>query len=155
MATAQANINIKNKKANFLYELFDSYEAGIMLTGTEIKSIRQGKASIVEAYCAFKGSELFVVNMNITEYDNGGYVNHEPRRERKLLLNRNELTKLEKKIKEKGFSIVPISLFINDKGLAKLSIALARGKKQFDKRETIKSSDNKRDLDRVKKDNQR
>ncbi len=148
---AHNNINIKNKKAYFLYEILEKFTAGVQLTGTEVKSIRAGKASLTESYCTFIGNELFIRNMNITEYELGGYVNHEPRRDRKLLLNRQEIRKLEKKLKERGFTIVPIELFFNEKGLAKITIALARGKKQFDKRQDIKQRDNKRELDRVKK----
>jgi len=145
------NIRIKNKKASFLYEIIDKYTAGIQLLGTEIKSIRTGKASLTEAYCVFKGDEIFLRNMNISEYELGGYVNHEPRRDRKLLLNRKEINKLEKKIKERGFTLIPLVMFENSKGLVKVDIALARGKRQFDKRQDIKQKDVKRDLDRLKK----
>ena len=126
--------------------------AGIVLTGTEIKSIRESKASIAESFCEFnlKG-ELFVINMTIQHYDFGNHYNHSPKAERKLLLNKKELKKLEKEVKNSGLTIVPLKLFINDKGFAKLRISLAKGKKLFDKRETIKDRDNKRDLDRVKK----
>ncbi len=143
------NIRIRNKKATFLYEIIDTYTAGIQLLGTEIKSIRAGKASLTESYCTFVGNELFIRNMNIAEYDLGGYVNHEPRRDRKLLLNRQEINKLEKKTKERGFTIITLSLFTNSKGLVKVDIALARGKRQFDKRNTIKEKDNKREMDRM------
>lgn len=143
------NIRIRNKKAKFLYEILDTYTAGIQILGTEIKSIRNNNASLTEAYCTFIGNELFIKNMHIAEYELGGYVNHEPRRDRKLLLNRQELNKLEKKIKERGFAIIPLSLFTNSKGLVKIDIALTRGKKQFDKREDIKQKDNKRELDRM------
>ncbi len=143
------NIRIRNKKAFYLYEIIDKYTAGIQLLGTEIKSIRNGKASITESYCTFVGKELFIRNMNIAEYDMGGYVNHEPRRDRKLLLNRKEINKLEKKTKERGFAIITLSLFTNSKGLVKVDIALARGKRQFDKRNTIKEKDNKREMDRM------
>ncbi len=146
---AKQQVRIKNKKAGFLYEFIDKYVAGIQLLGTEIKSIKSGKASLTEAYCIFEGGELFVKNMNISEYEKRGYMNHDTRRERKLLLTKKELTKLEKKIKEKGFTIIPIVMFINEKGLAKLEIALARGKKQFDKREDIKKRDTKREIDRM------
>ncbi len=145
------DIRIKNKKATFLYEIIETYTAGIQILGTEIKSIRAGKASLTEAYCTFIGNELFIKNMYIAEYDLGGYVTHEPRRDRKLLLNRQEINKLEKKIKERGFTIIPLSLFTNKKGLAKIDIALARGKRQFDKREDIKQKDSKRELDRMNK----
>jgi SsrA-binding protein len=141
-------IRIKNKKATFMYEIVETYTAGVQLLGTEIKSIRGGKASLTEAYCNFIGKELFIKNMNIAEYELGGYVNHEPRRDRKLLLNRQEINKLEKKIKERGFTLIPLSLFTNGKGLVKIDIALARGKRQFDKRQDIKQRDNKRELDR-------
>lgn len=145
------NLKIKNKKAYFLYEIVEKYVAGVQLLGTEIKSIRGGKVSLTEAYCTFIGNEIFIKNLNIAEYELGGYVNHEPRRDRKLLLNRQEINKLEKKIKERGFALVPLTLFTNDKGIAKIEIALARGKKQFDKRQDIKQKDNKRELDRMKK----
>lgn len=148
----QKNINIQNKKARFLYELLDTYTAGIVLTGTEIKSIRDSKASIAESFCEFnEHGELFVVNMTIEEYTYGTYYNHRPKAERKLLLNKKELKKLQKEVQNTGLTIVPLKLFINDKGYAKLKIALAKGKKLYDKRETIKDRDNKRNLDRIKK----
>lgn len=148
----QKIINIKNKRARFEYELIDEYTAGIILTGTEIKSIRNSKASIAESFCEFnhKG-ELFTVNMHIEEYAFGTRFNHKPKAQRKLLLNKKELNKLYKEVKNGGLTIVPLKLFINDKGFAKIRIALARGKKLYDKRETIKDRENKRDLDRVKK----
>ena len=145
------NIRIRNKKATYMYEIVETYTAGVQLLGTEIKSIRGGKASLTESYCTFIGKEIFIKNMNIAEYELGGYVNHEPRRDRKLLLNRQEINKLEKKIKERGFTLIPLSLFTNSKGLVKIDIALARGKRQFDKRQDIKQKDAKRDLDRLKK----
>jgi SsrA-binding protein len=141
-------IKIKNRKAFFEFFISDKFIAGIVLTGTEIKSIREGKVSLDEAYCSFKGEELFVVNMTIAEYKFGTYNNHEPKRDRKLLLKRKELKKLANKVKEKGFTIIPIILFVNEKGLAKLEIGLAKGKKLFDKRESIKTKDNKRDMER-------
>ena len=148
----QKPINIKNKKARFQYEILEKYVAGIVLTGTEIKSIRNSKASIAESFCEFNGrGELFVVNMYIEEYIYGTHFNHKPRAERKLLLNKRELKKLHKEVKNTGLTIVPLRLFINDKGFAKLEIALARGKKLFDKREVIKDRDNKRNLGRIKK----
>ncbi|MFH6770123.1 SsrA-binding protein SmpB [Gaetbulibacter aquiaggeris] len=148
----QKNINIQNKKARFLYEILDKYTAGIVLTGTEIKSIRNSKASIAESFCEFnEQGELFVINMTIEEYLYGTYYNHKPKAERKLLLNKKELKKLLKEVQNTGLTIIPLKLFINDKGYAKLDIALAKGKKLYDKRETIKDRDNKRDLDRVKK----
>lgn len=145
-------INILNKKARFSYDLLDSYTAGIVLTGTEIKSIRASKASIAESFCEFNDSgELFVINMTVQEYDHGNHFNHRPKAERKLLLNKKELRKLEKEVKNTGLTIIPTKLFINEKGFAKLKIALAKGKKLFDKRETIKDRENKRNLDRIKK----
>ena len=148
----QKQVNIKNKRARFEYELIYQYTAGIVLTGTEIKSIRAAKASIAESFCEFNvNGELFVINMSIETYSHGGYVNHRVRADRKLLLRKMELRKLFKEVKNVGLTIVPINLFINDKGYAKLRIALARGKKIHDKRETIKDRDNKRQLDRVKK----
>ena len=146
------SVNILNKKAGYLYELLDSYTAGIVLTGTEIKSIRAGKASIAESFCEFnENSELFVINMTVQEYDYGNHFNHKPKAERKLLLNKKELQKLEKELKNSGLTIIPTKLFINEKGFAKLRIALAKGKKLFDKRESIKDRENKRNLDRIKK----
>lgn len=148
----QPNINIKNKKARFEFELLDQFTAGIVLSGTEIKSIRLGKASITESFCEFNDrGELFVINMQIDEYSHGSHYNHKPKAERKLLLNKRELKKLEKEVKTSGLTIVPLNLFVNDRGLAKIKIALAKGKKLYDKRETIKDRDNKRDLDRIKK----
>lgn len=146
------SVNILNKKAGYLYELLDSYTAGIVLTGTEIKSIRAGKASIAESFCEFnENSELFVVNMTVQEYDYANHFNHKPKAERKLLLNKKELQKLEKEVKNSGLTIIPTKLFINEKGFAKLRIVLAKGKKLFDKRESIKDRENKRNLDRIKK----
>ena len=148
----QKTINIQNKKARFNYEILDKYTAGIVLTGTEIKSIRTSKASIAESFCEFNDrEELFIINMTIEEYLYGTYYNHKPKAERKLLLNRKELKKLKKEVSTKGLTIVPLKLFINDNGFAKLDIALAKGKKVHDKRETIKDRDNKRNLDRIKK----
>ena len=152
LCIVQKIINIKNKRARFEYELIDEYTAGIILTGTEIKSIRNSKASIAESFCVFnhKG-ELFTVNMHIEEYAFGTRFNHKPKAQRKLLLNKKELNKLYNEVKNGGLTIVPLRLFINDKGFAKIRIALARGKKLYDKREAIKDRENKRDLDRVKK----
>ena len=148
----QKTVNILNKKAKFQYEILDKYTAGIVLTGTEIKSIRQSQASIAESFCEFNDrGELFVINMTIQEYVFGNYYNHKPKAERKLLLNRRELKKLEKEVNVKGNAIIPLKLFIDDRGYAKLIIALAKGKKLYDKRETIKDRDNKRNLDRIKK----
>lgn len=145
------NIEIKNRKARYEYHFIDTYEAGLVLQGSEIKSIRQGQVNLNDAYCTFKKGELFVQSMYIKEYKFATYFNHEARRERKLLLKRQELKKLEKKVKERGFAIVPYRLFISDRGFAKLEIALAQGKKSFDKRQSIKEKDQKRDLDRIKK----
>jgi len=148
----QKAIHIKNKRARFEYELLEEYTAGLVLTGTEIKSIRNSKASIAESFCEFNElGELFTVNMHIEEYAFGTRFNHRPKAQRKLLLNKKELKKLQREVQNTGLTIVPLQLFINDKGFAKLRIALARGKKLYDKRETIKDRDNKRDLDRVKK----
>ncbi len=148
----QKNINIKNKRARFEYELLDNYTAGIVLGGTEIKSLRYGKASITESFCEFNDrGELFVINMQIDEYSHASHYNHKPKAERKLLLQKRELKKLFKEVKTSGLTIVPLNLFINDRGLAKMQIALAKGKKLYDKRETMKDRDSKRNLDRVKK----
>ncbi|MFZ4399943.1 MAG: SsrA-binding protein SmpB [Bacteroidales bacterium] len=143
-------INIKNKKAWFEYFLLENFTAGIQLTGTEIKSLREGKASLADAYCLFVGNELFVKSLHIAEYTYGTYNNHDPKRDRKLLLNKRELKKLISKTKEKGLTIIPTLLFVNDKGLAKLDISIAKGKKLFDKRETLKTKDTKREMDRGK-----
>ncbi|WMI67585.1 MULTISPECIES: SsrA-binding protein SmpB [unclassified Mangrovimonas] len=148
----QKTVNIKNKRAKFEYEILDTYTAGIVLTGTEIKSIRDSKASIAESFCEFNDrGELFVINMTIQEYVYGNYYNHKPKAERKLLLNKRELKKLQKDVNVKGLTIVPLRVFINEKGYAKMDIALAKGKKLYDKRDTIKDRDNKRNLDRIKK----
>lgn len=148
----QKNINIKNKKARFEYELLDKYTAGIVLAGTEIKSIRLGKASITESFCEFNDQdELFIINMQVDEYTHASHFNHRPKAERKLLLNKQELKKLRKEVNSSGNTIIPLNLFVNDRGLAKLNIALAKGKKLYDKREAIKDRDNKRDLARIKK----
>ena len=142
-------INIKNKKAKFEYEFLEKFTAGLQLYGTEIKSIRAGKASIVEGYCYVNNGEVFIKNMYIAEYEQGSYNNHEPRRDRKLLLNRNEIDKLIKKKKDVGLTIIPINLFINGKGYAKLDIALAKGKKLHDKRHDLKAKDAKKSMDRA------
>ena len=145
-------INIRNKRARFDYELLDTFIAGIVLRGTEIKSIRLGKASLSQSFCEFNDAgELFVINMQIDEYSHGSYYNHQPKAERKLLLNKRELKKLRKEVNTSGLTIVPLNLFMNERGLAKLNIALAKGKKLYDKRETIKDRDNKRNLSRIKK----
>ncbi len=149
----QKTINIQNKKARFEFEILDKYTAGIVLTGSEIKSIRQSKASIAESFCEFNDqTELFVINMSIEEYSHGTHYNHKPKADRKLLLNKRELKKLAKEVKNTGLTIVPLRMFINEKGFAKLDIALAKGKRLYDKRETIKDRENKRNLDRIKKD---
>lgn len=142
-------INIKNRKASFEYQIISSFIAGISLLGTEIKSIRENKASISESYCVFLDNELFVKNLHIAEYTNGGQANHRPKRDRKLLLKRQELNKIQTKVKEKGNSIIPTRLYINENGKAKIEIALAKGKKIYDKRESIKEKDQKRDVERI------
>lgn len=148
----QKNINIKNKKARFEYEILDKYIAGIQLTGTEIKSIRLSKARITESFCEFnEKGELFAINMFIEEYLYGHSYNHSPKSERKLLLNKNELKKLQREVMNVGLTIIPLRLFLTDKGWAKLEIALCKGKKNYDKREVIKDRDNKLDLARIKK----
>lgn len=150
MAT-QAKIEIKNKRATFDYEIVDVLVAGIVLKGTEIKSVRNQKVNLTDSFCTFVNGELFVINMHISEYEKGGYWNHVPKAQRKLLLQRKELRKWEAKIKEKGLTIVPLKLYVNEKGLAKLQIGLAKGKKSFDKRDSLKEKDAKRELDRVRK----
>ena len=148
----QKKINIQNKKARFEYEILDKYIAGIQLTGTEIKSIRQSKARITESFCEFnERGELFIVNMYIQKYMFGHHFNHNPKSERRLLLNKRELRSLKKDVEAKGNTIVPLKLFINDRGFAKLEIALAKGKQTHDKRNVIKDRDSKRNLDRIKK----
>jgi SsrA-binding protein len=142
------NINIKNRKAAFQFELYEKYIAGIQLRGTEIKSIRVGNMSFTDSFCIFKENELWITGLHISEYKFGSYNNHEPKRIRKLLLNKAELKKIKRKVDEKGFTIVPLSCFINEDNLAKVEIAIARGKKSFDKREDIKIKDNKRDMER-------
>ncbi|HRG27076.1 MAG: SsrA-binding protein SmpB [Chitinophagales bacterium] len=143
-----AELNIRNKRATFEYEIIDRYVAGIVLRGSEIKSVRDGRASINEAYCMFKEGELWVKNLNISEYKQATVWQHEPLRMRKLLLSKKELGKLLAKVKERGYTIVPLKMFLNERGFAKLEIALARGKKTHDKRNSIKAKDEKRDLDR-------
>lgn len=148
---AKEKIYIKNKRATFDYEILERFVAGIQLYGTEIKSIRGGHASLPDSFCYFNNNELWVKGMRIAEYFYGTFNNHAPERERKLLLKRKELNKLERKIKESGLTIIPLALFINEKGLAKLEIGLAQGKKQYDKRETLKLKDAKREMERVQK----
>ena len=149
--TTENTINIKNKKAGFEYAFIDNYTAGIQLTGTEIKSIREGKANINDAFCVFTNYELYIRNMHISHYFNGTYNNVEEKRDRKLLLNKQELNKLQGKLKDQGLTIIPIRLFINDKGYAKLDIALAKGKKIYDKRDDIKKRDTEREMQRKMK----
>jgi SsrA-binding protein len=146
-----AEINIRNKKAWHDYEFIERFTAGMQLTGTEIKSIRAGKASLVDSYCYFRDDELFVKGMHIAEYDFGNIYNHDPKRDRKLLMTRKELKKLAKNVKEKGLTIIALRVFLADNGYAKLEIALARGKKEYDKREDLKRKDSKRELDRMMK----
>jgi SsrA-binding protein len=143
-------INVKNRQASFEYELLDKYVAGMVLMGTEIKSIREGKINLQDGYCYFSNGELFVKGINITPYAQGTHYNHDATRERKLLLKRSEIKKLEGKIEEKGLTLVPTRLFINDRGLAKLEIAIGRGKKLHDKRDSIRERDAKRELNRIK-----
>lgn len=144
-----SNINIKNRKATFDYEIIETFTAGIVLTGTEIKSLRQGKAGLTDTYCMVENHELWVKNMYISEYSYGSYNNHSTHRDRKLLLTRKELNKIAKAAEQPGYSIVPLRIFINERGLAKVVIAVARGKKLYDKRQTIKEREDKRDLDRL------
>lgn len=151
MAKFIQNINITNRKAGFNYFISDSWEAGIILTGTEIKAIRQGKANLNDAYCYFKNDDLWVKNLHISEYDDGGYSNHAPKRDRKLLLHGHQLRKIQSKLREKGVTLIPVRLYISDRGFAKLELGLAKGKKLFDKRDTIKQAEAKRELGRVMK----
>ena len=148
MGKAKSTIVIKNRRASFDYEFIEKFTAGIVLSGTEIKSIRAGKASLVDSYCYFAGSELFVRNMNVAEYWWGSYNRHDPKRDRKLLLTKRELRRLQRATREKGMTIVAIKIFISEKGYAKLEIALARGKREFDKRESIKEKDMRREQER-------
>lgn len=145
----QKDINIVNRRARFDYEITETFTAGIVLTGTEIKSIRQGKASLADTYCYVNNGEVWVKNMYIAEYFYGSYNNHTERRERKLLLQRKEIRKLERNGKEAGFTIVPLRLFINDRGLAKMVIGIGRGKKEYDKRQSIRERDDKRSMARM------
>ncbi|TCK83508.1 SsrA-binding protein SmpB [Albibacterium bauzanense] len=146
-----SDINVKNKKAYFEYHILDKYIAGISLLGTEIKSIRSGKVNINDSFCSFLDGDLYIRNMHISEYSHGSFYNHEARRDRKLLLTKKELKKLLVKGEERGYTIIPLRMFISNRGFAKLEIALAQGKKDFDKRDTIKDRENKRELDRVMK----
>ena len=148
---ANKEVSIKNKRAKFEYHLLDTYTAGIQLVGTEIKSIRNSKASILEAFCVFERGEVWIRNMTITEYENGSFYNHKPKSDRKLLLNRKEIDKIEKFLKVKGNTIIPLKLFLSEKGWAKINIALAQGKKLHDKRNDLKEKDDKREMERALK----
>ncbi len=147
----QSKINIQNKKAGFEFEIIDRYEAGIVLRGSEIKVIRNGGGSISEAYCIMRDDELFIKNMNIPEYSHGGYANHIPDTQRKLLLTKRELRRIDSKIREKGLSVIPLRVIINKRGFAKIEIGVGRGKKKFDKRESLKQKDTKVEIDRAMK----
>lgn len=146
-----SKVNIKNKRAYFDYEIGDTYTAGMVLTGTEIKSIRSGKASLVDSYCIVEKGEVWVKGMNISEYFYGSYNNHFAKRDRKLLLSKKEISKIVKSISDPGFTLIPLKIFINERGYAKLLIGIARGKKQYDKRQSIKEREDKRMLDRMMK----
>lgn len=148
---SEQSVYIKNKKAYFNFEIIDKYTAGIQLFGTEVKSIRDSKLSFTDAYCLFINNELWLRGIHISEYAFGTYNNHVPKRDRKLLLNRKELDKIRKRVEEKSLTIVPLAVYFNENGYVKIDIGVARGKKQFDKRETLKQKDSKRDLDRVMK----
>ena len=153
MAKTNTNsVNIKHKRARFEYHILDTFVAGIQLGGTEIKSIRNGKASILEAFCVVENGEIYIRNMHIAEYENASFYQHKPKADRKLLLNRKEIDKIDRQLKTKGFTLVPLRLFVNEKGLAKLEIATAQGKKLYDKRQDLKEKDDKRAMDRVKKE---
>lgn len=149
------NVNIRNKRATFDYEIIEEYVAGIVLVGTEIKSLRLGKASLVDSYCYFERNELWIRNVNIAEYTWGTCNNHVPKRDRKLLLNRKELNKLQRALQDRGLTVVGLRIFLNDRGLAKVAIGLARGRKSYDKREYIKENDAKREMDKAMKVNRR
>jgi SsrA-binding protein len=151
MGTKLNPINIRNKRAKFEYHILDTFVAGIQLGGTEIKSIRNGKASILEAYCVIEKGEIYVRNMHIAEYSNASFYQHKPKADRKLLLNKREINKIDKQLKTKGFTVIPLRLFINEMGLAKLEIATAQGKKLYDKRQDLKEKDDKRSMDRAMK----
>ncbi len=147
----KADIEIKNRKAHYQYFLHTTYKAGLQLLGTEVKSVRLGQANMSDAYCVIENGEIFVRNLHISEYKLGTDNNHEPLRKRKLLLKRDEIRKIQRKMKEKGFTLIPTRLFTSERGHVKLEVAIASGKKSYDKRETIKQKDNKRELDRMKK----
>ena len=144
-----SKVNIKNRKAKFEYHIEDDFVAGIVLMGSEIKSIRLSKVNMQDAYCFIENGEVWIVNLHISSYDNAGFVSHEPLRRRKLLLNKREIEKIDKKLKEKGLTLIPLRLFTTDKGLAKIQIAIGKGKKLYDKRDDIKQKDMKRDLARI------
>ena len=146
---SQRHVDIRNKRATFDYIVLDRYTAGIVLTGTEIKSIRAGKAGLVDTFCYIHNGEVWVKNMYVAEYDRGSYGNHLPRRDRKLLLNRREIRALTEATKAPGFTLVPLRLFINDDGRAKVDVALCRGKKEFDKRASLREKDDRREMDRA------
>lgn len=148
---SQKELNIRNKRARFEYHLEEHFEAGMVLSGTEIKSIRSGKASILEAYCIYDGGEVWIRNMHITEYENGSFYNHKPRADRKLLLNKKEIIKIEKFLKVKGNTLIPLKMFLSEKGWVKLQIACATGKKTHDKRHDLKEKDDRREMDRAMK----
>ena len=145
------DLNIRNKKAYFEYHILDEFTAGVQLLGTEIKSIRDGKANINDAFCAFLNKQLYIRNMHIAEYSHGSFYNHEAKRDRILLLNKKEIAKLKAKTEEKGFTIIPLNIFVNNRGFAKVLIGLAQGKKIYDKRETLKDRDSKIEIDRAMK----
>jgi SsrA-binding protein len=146
---AEQQISIRNKRASFDYAFIASYKAGIMLTGTEVKSIREGKANLTDSFCIFINEELWIKNMHVSEYKQGSYNNHDPKRMRKLLLNKIEIKKIQSKMKEKGTTIIPVQIFFNERGIAKIEIAIAKGKKMFDKREDIKKKDIAREMSRT------
>jgi SsrA-binding protein len=148
---ADKELNIRNKRARFEYHLMDTFTAGIQLAGTEIKSIRKGKSSILEAYCVAQNGEIWIRNMHVSEYENASFYTHKPRADRKLLLNKKEIQKIEKFLQVKGNTLIPLKLFLSDKGWVKLDIALAQGKKLHDKRHDLKEKDDKRDMDRAMK----
>ena len=147
----KTSIILKNKKAFFNFQILDTYKAGIQLSGTEVKSIRDKKVSFTDSYCAFINNELWLKEIHIAEYSFGSYNNHQPKRDRKLLLTKKELHKIQKKTKEKGLTIVPLSLFFSESGFVKVEIGIAKGKKEFDKRESLKQKDAKRNMDKMMK----
>jgi SsrA-binding protein len=148
---AYSAISILNKRASFNYFIDDTWEAGIILTGTEVKALKEGKANLTDAYCYLKDDEIWIKNMHISPYDNGSYGNHPPRRDRKLLLHKKEIIKIKSKIREKGVTIIPTKVYISDRGFAKVEIGIARGKKQYDKRESLKEDEAKREMGRMQK----